>query len=428
MGMGLTRRTFGGLALGALLAACGMDAEDLEVADMVPDSPSSSGADRPPVTLPMRDVEGGDPRIAGEAISKVADGLFAATRTEANHTISPISIAIAVAMLEPGASGAAIGELRALFGIDPADADAFHQSMGALEVSLEELRAGLTFRLANSAYVQEGFPFEDAYLQALGTSYGAALVESDFATQAEAERVAINEWVEEQTEGFIPDLMPEGSVHGQTVLVLVNALYLLATWETAFDAEQTTELDFTRFDGSTVGVDMLRGSVDAAWQGDGFVAGEKRYDGGLVAQFVLPDDGRFDEVADALDAALSNRPQRTPGGGALFLPKFETRSKAELVDALRANGVSAIFGSGGLEGISPVGDLAVDEVVHQTYVSFDEKGTEAAAATGISVRTTSAAIEPEVSVILDRPFLYRIVDTESGATVFVGQVLDPTAG
>ncbi len=428
MGMELTRRTFGGLALGALLAACGMDSSELDVADAGDPTPTTPPTNGEPLTLPMRDVAGGDPRIAGEAISRLADRLFAATRDDANHTISPMSIAVAVAMLEPGTSGDAVDELRALFGIDATDVDAFHQSMGALEVLLEELREGLTFRLANSAYIQQGFPFEDAYLQKLGTSYGAALVESDFRNAAEAERASINEWVEEQTEGFITDLLPEAAIHSATVLVLVNALYLLATWETAFDPEQTTELDFTRFDGSTVTVEILRGSADAAWSGEGFVAGEKRYDGGLVAQFVLPDEGRFDEVADRLGDVLANGPESGRLGGALFLPKFETRSSAELIAALRTNGVEAIFQPGGLEGISADALLSVDGVVHQTYVSFDEEGTEAAAATAITTRAESMSATPEVNVILDRPFLYRIIDTETNATVFVGQIVDPTAG
>jgi serpin B len=426
--MELTRRTFGGILLGALLASCGSDAGELEISDSGDTTPTTPPSEGTPVTLPMRDVEGGDPQIAGAVISRLSDQLFSATRDGANHTISPASIGIALAMLELGTSGEAMEEVRALFGIGEADIDAFHQSMGALEVSLEELRDGLTFRLANSAYIQQGFPFEDAFLQSLGTSYGAALVESDFINEAELERAAINEWVEEQTEGFIPDLLPEGSVHGATVLVLVNALYLLATWETEFDPSQTTEHDFTRQNGSTVTVDMLRGNTDASWQGDGFVAGEKRYDGGLLAQFVLPDDGRFDEIATALDASLAARPEFTPAGGALFLPKFETRSDADLIPALQANGLSGIFRPGGLERISTEGGLIVDGAIHQTYVSFDEKGTEAAAATAITVETLSAAVERDVDVILDRPFLYRIVDAETNATLFVGQVMDPTAG
>ena len=428
--MELSRRTFNGLVLGGLLAACGASTDDLEVGSDVTSTTTPGPPEPTPISLPMRDVSAGDPRIAGEAISQVAEALFAATRAgagDSNHTISPASIAIALAMLELGTSGAATDELRALFGIDDANAEAFHQSMGALEVDLEQQRENLTFRLANAAYIQDGFPFEQPFLNALGTSYGAALVASDFIADAERERAAINAWVEEQTEGFIVDLLAPGAVHRDTVLVLVNALYLLATWESEFDPDLTETRAFVRLDGSEVDVDMMLGTVDASWEGEGYVAGEKRYDGGLVAQFVVPDDGQFDEIADSLSGVFDRRPEFTPGGASLVMPRFETRSDADLIPALQANDISAIFVPGGLLGIAEVGDLVVDGVIHQTYVSFDEKGTEAAAATAITIRTTSAG-PPEIPVILDRPFLYRIVDSETNATVFVGQVLDPTAG
>lgn len=379
----------------------------------------------------------GDPTLGGEAITAFGDDLFAAVADGAggdeNVVVSPTSIAVALAMVEPGAVNEARTQLRELLRID--DADAFHASMNALEQDLESRRPDdpgdgdpgeITVRLANAAYLQRGYPFEDAYLDAVGEDYGPVLNEVDFTADPDAVAHEINAWVADQTEDHITQLIGDGVLTTHDVFALVNALYLNASWSQPFEDDDTADGTFTLPDGSEVTVPMMHGGSDASVAGDGWVAAAKDYTGGLRAEFVLPDQGRFDEVAGGLPAVFDELEQST-GGAELVVPRFETRFHAELDEALRALGVTAPYENGNLLGIADDPRLVIARTIHETWLSMDEQGTEAAAATAVIGEATSAPVEEPVPVILDRPFLFRIVDTESGATLFLGRVMDPTA-
>ncbi|MEM7325529.1 MAG: serpin family protein, partial [Actinomycetota bacterium] len=289
----------------------------------------------------------------------------------------------------------------------------------------------LTVRLANAAYLQQGYPFRADYLETIGTHYGPVLREVDFAPDPDAVARAINGFVAENTEDLITDLIGEGVLTIDTVLVLVNALYLDATWVRPFDEELTAAAPFTTADGTEVTVDLMVSVSDSVARGDGWIGATKAYSGGLEAQFVLPDEGKFNDVADSLDEVFAtfDKPpdgQRVPDQ--LAAPRFEIRANLELDPALRSLGLEAVYQRGGLLGMANDGRLVLHKTIHETYVRLDESGTEAAAATAGTVRLTSAGGPKPLPVMLDRPFLYRIVDTHSGATLFIGQVTDPTAG
>ena len=153
----------------------------------------------------------------------------------------------------------------------------------------------------------------------------------------------------------------------------------------------------------------------------------KVYTGGLSIQFVLPDDGKFEQVADNLPGVFAAYPEQQSGGTTLHVPRFETRTSAEVSPLLQTLGLTLPYLEGNLLGVANDPTLAVDQVIHETWVSIDEEGTEAAAATVVLVTATSAPAAEPVPVILDRPFLYRIMDQRTGATLFIGQVVDPTA-
>jgi serpin B len=378
-----------------------------------------------------------DPSLAGHAISAFGLDLFTSLRATSqpgdNVAISPASVAYALAMLEPGTVGAAQTQLRSLLRID--DPVAFHASMNALEQSLEARAptafspgddpGEVTVRIANAAYLQKGYPFEQAYLETVGANYGPVLNEVDFAPDPDAVAHAINAFVAEATNNRIPKLVPDGTIDPLTVLALVNALYLKASWLGTFDEAATANTDFTGLDGVKQTVPMMHGTGDSSAQGDGWVGATKSYTGGLTAQFILPNEGRFDEIATHLDRVFTDYATNQTDGATLDLPRFDLRFGAELTPALKALGLTAPYDTGGLLGIANDPLLVVDKVIHQTDVAMDEKGTEAAAATVVLGQATSAPVNPPVPVILDRPFLYRIVDDQSGATLFIGEVLDP---
>ena len=380
-----------------------------------------------------------DPHLAGDAVSSFGTELLGAALQTAvagsNVIVSPASVAIALAMMEPGAVGAARTQLRELLHIE--DPTAFHASMSALEQRLEarepaapiatdEEPGELVARIANGAFLQQGYPFEAAYLEAIGRSYGPVLRELDYEPDPDAAAHEINRFVADATNDRIPELIADGVLQRDTVLTLVNALYLKASWQSVFDAASTEDKDFTRLDGSTVTVPLMQGEADATARGDGWVGASKQYVGNLVAQFVLPDDGRFDEVASEVGRAFATFESEPRGGAPLSLPRFETRHHEELSPALKALGLTAPYERGGLLGIARSDTLVLDAVIHETYLAMDETGTEAAAATAAVFRDVSAPLDPPGPVVLDRPFLFRIYDLETGATLFLGQVLDPT--
>lgn len=385
-----------------------------------------------------RTVSGADPTLAGEAIIAFGNDIFQAARNETpddNVTLSPLSIAVALAMLEPGAGEEATAQFREVFHYD--NSEAFHASMNALEQALENRElpdygddsdsGELTLRIANAAYMQEGYPFEPTYLDVVGANYGPVLNEVDFAADTEGVRQEINGWVSDQTNERIPELIPEDNLDPATVLALVNALYLNASWLEPFKEAATADETFTRLDGTGIDVPLMQGSGSSSSQGEGWVGATKSYTGGMSIQFILPDDGNFDQVADDLPSVIAAYPEKQSSGTTLHVPRFETRTSAELSPLLQTLGLTLPYVGGNLLGVADDPTLAVDKVIHETWVSIDEQGTEAAAATVVLVTATSAPAAAPVPVILDRPFLYRIFDHETGATLFIGQVVDPTA-
>lgn len=416
-------------------------ADSIDAAE-APDSSAatSDGGDvAPGVVVPVaaRAAPVGGPGVAGAAITEFGLDLFAQVRSSdpgTNVTVSPASVAIALAMVEPGTVNAAQEQMRTLLRID--DPAAFHASMNSWEQDLEARTPGsygedddpgeVTINIANAAFLQQGYPFEPAYLDAVGSYYGPVLREVDFMPDPDSVAHEINGFVAEATNDQIIDLIADGTIRPETVLALVNALYLKASWLETFDEDATTNQSFTLLDDTTADVALMNGTSSASASGDGWVAATKNYVGGLSAQFILPDKGRFDEIAANLATVVADFEQNRTSGTQLSVPRFETRTSTELTPALNALGLTAPYSPGGLLGIANDPQLVIDQVIHEAFVAMDEDGTEAAAATVVLGYPVSAPALPPVPVVLDRPFLYRIIDNTSGATLFIGQITDPT--
>lgn len=348
--------------------------------------------------------------------------------------ISPVSVAIALAMLERGASGAAQTQLRAALRIDN-EAD-YHAAMTALRRSLESAEppknrgdddfGDLEIAIANAAYLQRGYPVKPSYVEALEQYFGPMLKLIDFAQDQRAAVDDINGFIEDATRGHIAKVLED--VDPATVFALVNALYLKASWLDTFEKNDTVEKDFTRLDGTKVTAPLMHGRSGSSKRGDGWVAARKFYVGRLAAEFVLPDVGRFDDVAARLAEVFREFERGATDGTTLVVPRFTTRVHTELRKAFATLGIVSPYERGNLLGIADDEDLVLDQALHATFLAMDEDGTEAAAATVLTGVAVSAPAESPVAVVLDRPFFFRIVDTETRATLFIGQVLDPTAG
>jgi serpin B len=355
-----------------------------------------------------------------------------------NVFYSPYSISVALAMTYAGARGETEQQMADALRFSLAQ-DHLHPAFNGLDLELARRGEGAQgkdgegFRLnvVNAIWGQAGYAFLPEFLDLLAENYGAGLRVLDFSSAPEESRVTINDWVSEQTEGRIEDLIPAGTIDALTRLVLTNAIYFNAAWSQPFEPSLTADGPFRLLDGGEVDVPMMKQTESFGYaSGEGYQAVELPYDGHELSMVVLlPDAGEFDSFEDTLDAGrvdaivgdLSYRQV------ALALPRFEVESGFTLADALAALGMPEAFSNrADFSGMTGDRDLFISEVIHKAFVSVDEAGTEAAAATAVVMEKMALPEEP-VEVIVDRPFIFLIRDIQTGAILFVGRVVDPSA-
>jgi len=282
---------------------------------------------------------------------------------------------------------------------------------------------------ANGVWIRKDLAPEIAppYLDLLAIHYDAGLYLAQFREQPDVERKGINAWVSERTNDLIPELLPAGVITTDTTMVLVNAMYLKAPWLDPFDAMLTADAPFTALDGTTVDVPMMHsGELEAGYaEGAGWQALAVPMRGeALELVVILPDD--FKAFEAGLDAATLEGVFASLASTIVDakLPRFELEAQLELTQELRELGMNAPFDdSRSFDDIlTQLG--VITAVVHQTVIKVDEKGTEAAAATGIVVGETSVP-EPGATIVVDRPFVLAIRDQPSDTLLFLGRVLTP---
>lgn len=357
------------------------------------------------------------------------------TRSE-NLFFSPHSISLALTMALGGARGQTATEMQSALHLSLADAK-LHDAWNALDLALASRGRGATgkdgkpFRLkvANASWGQRGYSFLPAYLDLLAESYGAGMRVVDYVDQPEDARLAINRWVEQETENRIKDLLAPGTITPAVRLVLTNAIYFNASWRDKFHVEATTPAEFVTRDGKTVKVQMMHKTGRFAYaKNHGCQAVELPYDGDEVSMVVLLPDGKLDAFEASLDAAALKgvlTALRAESAVELSMPRFKIEGSFGLAEQLQALGMRSAFSSeADFSGIDGTRSLFISDVVHKSWVSVDEAGTEAAAATAV-VMAGSAGPTETIKVTLDRPFLFLIRDRATGAVLFLGRVANP---
>lgn len=356
-----------------------------------------------------------------------------------NLFYSPYSISLALAMTYAGARGETEQQMASTLHFTLSQSR-LHPTFNALDLELAQRgkrpwsRDGDAFRLniANALWGQVGYQFLPQFLDTLAENYGAGLNLLDFMGAPEASRVTINEWVSEQTEEKIVDLIPPGVIDMMTRLVLTNAIYFYATWASPFDERMTSDGPFYLPDGNQAAVPMMRQTESFAYaEGAGLQAVELPYDGyGLAMLILLPETrspAAFEQTLDAarLEAILRDlSPQRV----ALTMPRFRFEADFMLKPALAALGMPDAFSTNAdFSGMDGGLLLQIDDVIHKAFVAVDEAGTEAAAATAVVMAIKGIPIfEEPVEMVIDHPFIFLIRDRASGSVLFIGRVVDPS--
>jgi serpin B len=373
-----------------------------------------------------------------EGNTAFAFDLYQAIRNEGENLIcSPYSISLALAMTYGGARYDTEQEMADALHFTLSQ-DRVHPAFNALDLELAkrgkgaEGHSGEGFRLhiANSIWGQTGYSFLPEFLDTLAESYGAGLRLLDFAAAPEESRLTINDWVSDETEDRIQDLLPSGSVTSFTRLVLTNAIYFNAAWNSPFDQSATQPGVFYLLNGGEVTADMMSQVEHFGYaEADFYEAIELPYDGRELSMVIfIPHEGRFQTFENALTADMADDilARLSPTNVILTMPRFTFDFGLSLNHILAAMGMPEAFdpSAADFSGMDGSRSLFISDVLHKAFISVDEEGTEAAAATAVVMRLT-AVLDSPIVVSIDRPFVFMIRDLETRTILFMGRVLIP---
>jgi serpin B len=409
------------LALAGLLVVLGCNGAD---GDSMREVRVEAKRDLPAV------VEGGN-LFAVDLYRKLGEG-------GGNLFFSPLSLSTALAMTSAGAAGETEEEMEEVLHF-PVDVESVHPSFGALAESLAKGSSADGYRLdiANRLWGQPDFEFEEEFLAVSKQHYGAGFETLDFAKAPEKARETINRWVEEQTERRIQDLLPPGSIEALTRLVLTNAVYFKGDWLNQFDPKSTEKAPFYAEAERSVEVPLMMRKGDYRYvRYPDFQVLELPYVGEDLSMIVVLPAVR-DGLAD-LEAQLSTEKLTGWIRGmvqkevTVYLPRFEMNTGFSMKDTLSEMGMPSAFvppqegdpDSADFSRMTGARDLFINGVFHKAFVKVNEEGTEAAAATGVTIGLTSMPLEPEV-FRADHPFLFLVRDRVTGSILFMGRLVDP---
>ena len=438
------------LLISVLISACATPAATLlptasAPTDATPNTaaPSPAATSQPPASTPAMVAQSSRARLNSPQVDSTqgaaltagnnsfAFDLYRAIRAgKGNLFYSPYSVSQALAMTYAGARNNTEQQMANALHFTLPQAQ-LHAAFNAQDQKLgrpAHANGDFSLNLANALWGQSGFPFQPAFLDTLAENYGAGMRLADFVGDGSREqaRQDINQWVKDKTAGKIQDLLVKGILSEKTRLVLVNAIYFKADWDVPF-TRGTRNGEFTPLDSSPVTVPMMSRRATAGYaKGVDYEAVEIAYQCGRMRLLALmPAAGQFAAFEGTLTTERVDAIARGLHAGELLLsmPKFQYYASLRLNDSLSTLGMSDAFDAGRADfsGMTGQSNLFIAHVVHKAFVAVDEKGTEAAAATGVVTELTSMP----VSLTLNRPFIFVIRDGESGAVLFVGRLLDP---
>lgn len=342
-----------------------------------------------------------------------------------NILVSPFSVLCALAMTANGAKGETLAQMENVFGLPVSELNAY------LHAYLNYLPSGDKYKVsvADSIWFKddESLKVEPGFLQTNADYYGASIYKADLDDTTLKD---INTWVSNNTDGMIENILDK--IPDAAVMYLINALAFNAEWEDIYREDQVSDGTFTTESGNTRDVKMMY-NTESRYLDDGSATGFLKYyadrkyafaallpnEGGSVADYIasLTGDGLMSTLSNARDIEVKTA-----------IPKFKSEYSVEMSDILKTMGMTDAFDMDladftGL-GKSEAGNIFISRVLHKTYIAVDEKGTKAGAATVVEMLAGGAAPSDEITVYLDRPFVYMLIDCETNLPIFFGTVMD----
>nr|XP_003218193.1 PREDICTED: neuroserpin [Anolis carolinensis] len=361
-----------------------------------------------------------------------------ATGEDENIIFSPLGIAIALGMVELGAHGSTLKEIRHSMGYEGLKNGAEFNFLKELSDMSTTEESQYILKLANSLCVQKGYHVNDKFLQLMKKYFNAEVEDVDF-SQNIAVASYINRWVENRTNNMIKDFVSARDFGALTHLALVNAIYFKGNWKSQFRPENTRTFSFTKDDESEVQIPMM-------YQQGEFYYGEfsdgSNEAGGIYQVLEIPYEG--DEISMMIvlsrqevplatleplvkaqlieEWATSVKKQKVE----VYLPRFTIEQEIDLKDVLKGLGITEVFSrSADLTAMSDNKDLYLSKAVHKSVLEVNEEGSEAAAASGMIAISRMAVLYPQV--IVDHPFFFVVRNRRTGTIIFLGRVMHPEA-
>ncbi|CAH1780308.1 unnamed protein product [Owenia fusiformis] len=384
---------------------------------------------------PLRDLAKAHNRFSIHIYEKLK------TMTDENVFFGPISITTALAIAMMGTSPQAEQEMISAMGLTKFvknDPNILHETFRELAGKLFKITENCTLLSANGIFAEETHPFIQEFLDDVQTNYDAEIDEVDFKNAFEDVREAINEWVMDNTNDKIKNLIPQGALNAATVMVIVNAIYFKGLWKIPFLPEDTQPTDFYTKPMEKICADMMFKKSDKYSYGESrkfdskvlklpydcqekdrklsmyVILPNKRFGITDLENEIVNDYNKFGHLFNGLEEKEVS----------VWLPKFSFTHEFDLTAILKSLGMNAIFNKGSLTRMSNDTDLEVTSILHKAFVEVNEEGTEAAAATAIVVGVTS--IQFPIEFRADHPFLFVIRDDVTKAILFMGRVMEPT--
>ena len=356
---------------------------------------------------------------------------------QGNLLFSPYSLYQALTMVYGGAKADTASQIRNVLHYPISDEE-LHRVSNALNLALSskpgasvEADQAFTLQIANALWAMQNGHIEQSYLDLLSENYSAGMRTVDFAQSQKAADL-INQWAQEHTNNKIKEIANPDMFNANTRLALTNAVYFKGAWRLPFEEANTHKQDFTLLNGEQVAVDMMRISTEEfrSLKNDQIQMVEMSYaNSTMVMDLISPVDGNWDAFSQTLTAGLLDDyiEQLSSHRVDLSLPKFKIETpEMDLINPMQDLGMIDLFGmNADLSGMTGDKSLLISTLVQKAFIDVNEAGTEAAAVT-IAVAQEKGMISPDpITITFDSPFLFLIRDRETGAILFIGQLMQP---
>lgn len=360
-----------------------------------------------------------------------------------NVVVSPLSIAITLALASAGAQGATRKQIAAVLKLPEGDPlHEFSSQLKSVVLADGSGQGGPLLNFVNRTWVEQTLKLRPSFQKLLKDSYGSEVGSVDFLHEPNEAREKVNAWAKEETNGRIEDLLPEGSIDASTRMVLSNALYFKGAWDNPFAESNTKDSEFYLLDGTSLKVPMMQSKKNQYIKSfQTFKALRLRYAAGndrrIFSMYILLphekkglQDLEQSLTQEALSHALSQITLEVPVTD-FQLPKFKISCGFEVLQALQTLGLTLPFSQDAdfteMLDSTVTDDLYISNIFHKAFVEVNEKGTEAAAATGAVIRLKCAPMFGQSEdFVADHPFLFVIKEELTKVILFTGHVTNPT--